>query len=78
VNNCRGSTTGLYPRFLNLSARASRSVEGGKKGDDLIVNHVPESPGIDGHGSHVKEIENSQANQDPGPPWQTCPVCWDL
>jgi hypothetical protein len=73
---------------LNLSARPSRSVEGGKleggvqRGhflfklfldgfvlfQNLIMKYVPECPAADGPGSHVEEIENSQANQNPGPP----------
>jgi len=44
----RGSTMGENPRFLNLSTRPSRSVEGGR------------GKAIDGPGSHVKEIEDGK------------------
>jgi hypothetical protein len=46
--------------------------------DDLIVKHVPELPAIDGSGSHVEEIENGQANQNPSPPWQSSAECPQL
>jgi len=62
---------GVYSLLESLgqSVKVSRRRKG--EGDDLIMNHAPELPAVNGPGSHVEEIEDSQTGISTGYPART-------